>query len=729
MTAPPTQTPPDHDRSEAVVAATSTIENPDLAPTAPPHVLSDLVAGAVIVAAAGGFALATTNGVRAADVVRLVLLIVWAGAGAAVCRTAATRQLGAVALAGTGIGALRSVAVGLREREELLAGAELVEPLAAALVIAVGVHLIAALPSGDVRGSTARTVVGGTYALAALVGVWRYLADDVGAWPLFVLGALGVAAIGPTTHRRYVESRGVVRQRLQWVGLASALVVETILIVGTLHLLIDWPPAPGVVVGGSLVLLAAALLAGSSKRLVGKVESLLQHTVSFAGSSAIVVATYLIVVVGLGRVPTDDERTILVLSMLAAAIAALVFIPARTRLAETANRLVYGESNDPTEALETFGQRMTRALPMDELLLQLVELLKKHLGLVSAEVWSGTDGRFERFVSVPDRGPGALELGDKELPVVARAGVTGRAWANVWLPSLLEGRGLGPVRISPMTSQGEVFGLMVVERGEQEDDFTEEDERVLTELSRQVGLALKNSSLDLALQASLEEVKKANVELRSSRARIVASADLERRKIERNLHDGAQQHLVALAVKLRLIQRIAEADPAQAMTMIEEARGDVLATVEELRALAHGIYPPLLMDRGLPEALRAAAGRAVLPTTVEADGLERYDQDVEAAVYFCILEALQNAGKHAGEDASIEVSVVVEDDELRFAVVDDGAGFDTAGGSRGHGFVNMADRLGAIGGSVQVSSAPGQGTRIEGRLPARPRAEPEPTAS
>jgi signal transduction histidine kinase len=272
-----------------------------------------------------------------------------------------------------------------------------------------------------------------------------------------------------------------------------------------------------------------------------------------------------------------------------------------------------------------------------------------------------------------------------------------------------------------MTHSGQLFGLLVLERPEGEEEFSEEDDRVLTELARQVGLALQNSELDNALKATLDQVQRKNAELQESRARIVASGDAERRKIERNLHDGAQQHLVALAVKLRLIQRVGEANPEQALAMVEEARSDVLATVEEVRALAHGIYPPLLMDRGLPEALQAAAGRASLPTTVTADGIDRYEQDVEAAVYFCILEALQNAGKHAGEAATVAVEVAATDDELRFSVVDDGAGFELADRVGGHGFVNMGDRLGAIGGTVEVSSALGQGTRISGRIPAAAR--------
>jgi signal transduction histidine kinase len=140
--------------------------------------------------------------------------------------------------------------------------------------------------------------------------------------------------------------------------------------------------------------------------------------------------------------------------------------------------------------------------------------------------------------------------------------------------------------------------------------------------------------------------------------------------------------------------------------------------VQELRNLAHGIYPPVLMDRGLPAALEAAAGRAALRTDVRAEGIERFSQEVEAAVYFCCLEALQNAGKHAGDGASATVTLRREPEGLVFEVADSGAGFDTSSAAgKGHGFVNMSDRLGAIGGSLRVDSAPGQGTRIRGTVP------------
>lgn len=666
--------------------------------------------------------LADAQELDAASVVRGVLVVAFVIASRALLRSASLRALGSLVLGGLVVASTEFLATAFVQSGDNVDLAGGVASLAAPLVLAVACHSLVALPDGRVGPRPRRVVVGVGYVAAIAVGLVRW-ADrpEPADWPLFALGAV-LATIGlAVSHRSYLGARGVVRQQMQWMGLALALVVETAVVVGALRLLVGWPGDGGVVIGASLVLVAGVLVASASPRMVGRVDRLLDHAVSVAGLSAVIVGVYLLVVIGLGRVPSDSERSILVLSMLAAAVSALLYLPARDRLTVAADRLVYGEPQDPTQALDTFGSRMTRALPMEELLLQLVELSKKHFALRSAEVWTGVDGRLALAASVPDVGAGVIQLGSSELPIVTRAGVSGRGWAAVWLPDLLEHRREGPLRIAPMTHSGQLFGLLVLERPDGDDDFSEEDDRVLTELARQVGLALQNSELDNALEATLEEVQRKNAELQESRARIVASGDAERRKIERNLHDGAQQHLVALAVKLRLIQRLGDADAAQALGMVEEARTDVLATIEEVRALAHGIYPPLLMDRGLPEALHAAAGRCTLPTTVDAAGIGRYAQDVEAAVYFCCLEALQNAGKHAGDEATISVVVAADDDELRFEVHDTGAGFELGEGVRGHGFVNMADRLGAIGGSIEVWSAPGQGTLITGRIPDAPR--------
>jgi signal transduction histidine kinase len=286
----------------------------------------------------------------------------------------------------------------------------------------------------------------------------------------------------------------------------------------------------------------------------------------------------------------------------------------------------------------------------------------------------------------------------------------------VWLPSLLEGRGDGQLRVAPISHAGELLGLIVVERPAGADGFGEEDDRVLTELARQTGLAFHNAQLDTALQSSLDELRRQADELRASRARIVASGDAERRRVERDLHDGAQQHLVALAVNLRLARDVVLDDPPAAAEMLEELTGAVQDTIRELRELAHGIYPPLLVDSGLPDALRAVASRTPLDVDVVTDGIGRYPGDVEAAIYFCCLEALQNASKHA-PDAHVAVRVWEDAGGLLFEVADDGPGFDVRLARRGHGFVNMSDRLGAIGGTVRWESVPSSGTTITGSVP------------
>ena len=347
----------------------------------------------------------------------------------------------------------------------------------------------------------------------------------------------------------------------------------------------------------------------------------------------------------------------------------------------------------------------------------MAESLRKTLHLASAEVWGASPGTLERMASDPEREEAALPISGAEESTLARAGVSGPAWAKVWLPDLLEGRDDRIMRLAPITHSGELLGLIVIDRPPGGEAFSAEDDRILTELARQVGLTLHNVRLDSALQASLDEVRRQAEALQASRGRIVAAGNAERRRIERNLHDGAQQHLVALAVKVRLARQLFERDPDKARGLMEELGGDLEDALQELRDLAHGIYPPLLADKGLPEALAAAARRSTLPAEVRSDGIGRYPPEVEAAVYFCCLEALQNAGKHAGERARASVRLWEEAGGLLFEVADDGVGFDTRHTGASAGFTNMNDRLGAIGGSLRVESAPGRGTKVAGAVP------------
>jgi signal transduction histidine kinase len=322
----------------------------------------------------------------------------------------------------------------------------------------------------------------------------------------------------------------------------------------------------------------------------------------------------------------------------------------------------------------------------------------------------------ERAAAVPDTGPRSLIITGRERPVVTRAGVSGSAWTSVWLPELLDGRTGAQLRVAPVSHGGDLLGLIVITRAASADAFTEDDDRMLTELARQVGLALHNARLDTELQTTLDELRRQAQELRESRARIVASGDAERRRVERNLHDGAQQSLVALAVNLRLASDLLADDPDGTAELLDQLSGDLKATIGELRDLAHGIYPPLLADSGLGEALRAAANRSPLAVGVTADGIGRYGPEIEAAVYFCCLEALQNAAKHAS-GATVQVRVWEESGGLLFSVIDDGPGFAAEVATRGHGFTNMADRLGAIGGTIRWQSEPGQGAQVRGSIP------------
>jgi signal transduction histidine kinase len=654
-----------------------------------------------------------------AALVRAGLLVAWTLSGLALVRARRWR-LGGLVLAAAALGGALVLCGGILQRDPtgpLASAAALVRPLAAGLLPAVALDLIASLPDGQLVSRPRRVVVAVGYAAGVGLGLALWAERPaLPPWPVVVAGILAVAAGVPLSHRRFVAASGTARQRMEWIGLAAVLVAEAALVVTAFRVLAGWPRQVPEVVGAVSVVIPLGLAAGTSPRLLGRVDRLLAHTVSLAGLSGLVVAVYLLVVLGLGRVPSERERALLLLSMVAAAVCALLYHPARQRLTEAANRMVYGERSPPEEALRTFGTRLSRAIPLDELLLQLAESLHKTMTLEAAEVWTGSEGLLERAASVPDLGPARLVLDQAEASVIARAGVSGPAWLAIWIPSLLEGREAAATRVAAVAHSGELLGLLVVARRVDE-HFTEEDERVLAELARQVGLALHNVRLDSALQASLVELRRRAEELQASRARIVAAADAERRRIERNLHDGAQQRLVALAVKLRLARRLVDADPEQTRGMLDELREELKDAVEELRSLAHGIYPPLLMDQGLAAALGSAAQRATIPTRVEAGPIGRYPSEMEAAAYFCCLEALQNAMKHAGPQATAVVGVWEEAGALRFTVRDDGTGFDPAAGDGGTGFVNMRDRLGAIGGTLRVESSPGTGTSILGTLP------------
>lgn len=273
------------------------------------------------------------------------------------------------------------------------------------------------------------------------------------------------------------------------------------------------------------------------------------------------------------------------------------------------------------------------------------------------------------------------------------------------------GEPIDPARVAPGRSAaavgrgGETDAVIVY------DDALNQDPELVRAAGRALLLALENGRLETELSTTIDE-------LRASRARTIAAGDAERRRIERDLHDGAQQHLIALRVRLGLLSELAEETPELAGERLAGLGDELEEVLDELRRLAHGIYPSLLVDHGLEDALAAVARRSSPPTTFEADGIGRYPHEIEAGVYFCCLEALQNVGKHAGAGARARIRLWQTSGRLSFEVGDDGVGYDVGSARRdGTGLTNMSDRLGALGGTLAVDSAPGAGTTVRGSVP------------
>lgn len=681
-----------------------------------------MVAGLCLVVAlgaiAGAIAEPRTPGLEV--LVGAGLLAAFAAAGSFATLRRPDERLGSLIMVVTTLAALGVLAhLILRDSGTswLRSAAEIVGAVAGGLAPVVAMHLLLGLPDGTCR--LKRSVLATGYVAGAVISLWMWLRRPSGpGWLLWaeiaIVVPLGIAG----SSRRYGLSRGVERRRMQWFGWAAAVSLAYLLVAAVCRLLWGWPTLVSLVLALALAPFGIATVLASSHRYSERVEAILSRTVTFLGLVAVTSVILVVVFVGYGPTLGSTGHVVLALALLASALAAVAFRALRGSLARQSDALLHGRRLEAPTPLALFGSRLSRAIPMDELLLQVAESLQTSLDLDVTEIWTGSAGRLERAVSVPTEGPATIVLSPEEEAVVARAGLSGRAWIELWLPSLLADSSTAPARVVPATHSGQVLGLVVAIGHPGREPFGPTADAMLSELARQIGLALHNVALDSALQASLDEVRRQAEELQASRARIVAASDAARRQIERNLHDGAQQHLVALAVNLRLARRLAETDPGASGELLDQLGESLNDAVQELRTLAHGIYPPLLVDRGLAEALQSAAGRAALPTDVEAAGLDRYSPEEEAAAYFCCMEALQNAGKHAGEGATVSIRVWEEAGALLFEVRDTGAGFDTRSfGRSGAGFQNMSDRVGAIGGSVKVESAAGIGTTVSGRLP------------
>jgi signal transduction histidine kinase len=518
--------------------------------------------------------------------------------------------------------------------------------------------------------------VHGAFGVEALRGASAL--PGIGAGVVALGGILAVASLFVRRRHADAQTRAQIRWLAYVVGAAvawSAVMIPVILIFGPSVVLdsVFWTVVTPLFSLGIPIAIGIAIV----KHRLLDIDVVIGKTVVFGGLAAFITVVYIGIVFGIGQV-FRTTGTSPALSIVATAIVAVAFQPVRNRVRRFANRLVYGKRATPYEVLSEFSDRIGGAYATDELLPRMAEILAAGTGAREAAVWIVEAGRLRVEAIWPSDSPRPADSASLEDIVATGADLA-----------------------IPVRHRGEILGALSINK-KAGDPLTSTERKLVDDLASQGGLVLRNVRL-------IDE-------LRASRRRIVAAQDERAKQLERNIHDGAQQQLVALAVKLRLAEGLAEREPTKTRAMLSELQAEATSALEDLRDLARGIYPPLLAEKGLPVALEAQARKAAVHVSVETDGVGRYSPDVESALYFCCLEALQNVAKYAhATHAGVRLSA--SGGELAFEVVDDGDGFDPGSTRRGSGLLGMADRLEAIGGALEVRSEPGRGTTVTGRVP------------
>ena len=494
---------------------------------------------------------------------------------------------------------------------------------------------------------------------------------------LFALSAAGCAV-------RYRRAGGIVRQQIKWFAYAGIIAALGFVILA----LTTNDPAIAFIVLVPFVPVAAGI--AIMKYRLYDIDVVISRTIVYGSLAAFITAVYVLVVVGIGSLGSGSlptgSRPNLALSILATAVVAVAFQPVRERVQHLANRLVFGKRATPYEALSEFAGRMGGTYAADDVLPRMARVLADATGASLAVVWLRTGTELAAGASWPPGTgpPPAVAPTDGEAPVIA-----------------------GADRITLVEYQEETLGALSVAKQPGE-ALTPVEDKLMTDLAAQAGLVLRNIGLTGQLRARLAE-------LQASRLRIVAAADDQRRRIERDIHDGAQQQLLAIAATLALAESVAGDDEDRERALVARLKAETTGALQTLRELARGIYPPLLADQGLAAAVTAHASKAPGPVEVSTNGLGRYPAEIETAIYFCCVEALQNATRHA-PGAAVRISLADSGTEVGFTVADHGPGFDRAAVTAGAGLQNMNDRMTALGGSCQIESCPGQGATLTGQI-------------
>ena len=485
------------------------------------------------------------------------------------------------------------------------------------------------------------------------------------AAPLLIFG--GAAAL--VVRLRRTED-AVERHQIRW--LASAGVIVAVLYGIAFAGAGTWDSWIQQVAVASFALIPIAIGIAVLRYRLYDIDIVIKKAVVFTVLAVFITVVYVAVVIGVGALVGTSTSP--VLSAAAAAVVALVFQPVRVRARRMADRLVYGKRATPYETLARLGDQLAGSYASDDVLPKISRVLVEGMGAIQARVFLDVGDAVREVARWP------LEHPDTE----------------------------GEQTTVEVLHHGEALGSLTVIMPAN-DPLDPARRQLLDDFAAQAGMVLRNVRLTEDLRARLDD-------LAAAQRRLVTAQDEERRRLERNLHDGAQQQLVALGLKARLAKQAVAGNTTQAAELLSQIESEAGAALEDLRDLARGIYPPVLADRGLLVALETHARRFDIAVHMDGDGIGRLPQEVEAAIYFSVLEALQNVSKYA-EASSVSISFEQQNGEVAFTVSDDGRGFDPTQTGYGTGLQGVADRLGALGGTVAVVSAPGSGTTISGTVP------------
>ena len=473
---------------------------------------------------------------------------------------------------------------------------------------------------------------------------------------------------------RFRRADPELRLQLKWFALAASFLVATFVGVNVFTPG-GWAPAWV----GAVQLIAAAAMTGAIaiailRHRLFDIDLVISRTVAYGALAGVITGFYIAVVAGVGGLLAAGSESRLLLAVVATAFVGVAFQPLRTRLERLANRLVYGVRAVPYEVLADFTTRLDGRQDSLQLLPVMAKMLAQGTGSDAATVWLHENGSDVAASSFPEH--------QQVTPDTATRSV------------LLQHAGANLGRLTVVRKSGEALSPT--------------EERLMDGLASQAGLVLHSAGLQ-------DELSRRMIELRQSRHRLVTAQDEARRRLERDLHDGAQQNLVSLRMKLGLAASMARDKPTSLEPLLQEMQSELGDALDSLRNLARGVYPPLLEAEGLKAALRARARQVPISIDVQC-GPERYPRELEGAVYFCCSEALQNLSKHSRATRG-SVRVWCEGGRLSFEVRDNGRGLDPASAKSGGGLQNIRDRLDVLGGVADMSSAPGTGARVTGWVP------------